>query len=45
MVWHKRTQIKVIDRTYISILHGADVRSEATVCWGNNSLHALLLLI
>jgi len=32
-------------RTYVSVLHGADVRSEAAVGGGGDALHALVLLV
>lgn len=31
--------------TYVAILHGSDVRPEATICRGQDGLHATLQLI
>lgn len=39
------TRDKALHCTYVSILHGADVRSEATVGGRKDSLHALLQLV
>lgn len=37
--------IKANQITYVAVLHGSDVRPEATVCRGQHGLHAGLQLI
>lgn len=40
-----KSHTRVIHCTYFSILHGSNVRSEAAICGGNDSLHAFLQLV